>query len=1126
VQPLVAYAEHKKFPGVHAPGYLGETYDWRVAPGSPDNTKRIQDHYTVAPLAEVLSRVYSSEAHCVSYVLFLDGAPVEHQPRVNKLGLDWLLSEGYELRVNTLIVDVDNPNHADNTDLTIQTWISRIRSALPDYGFYVTPRGMRLIALLDQWVDPERAEEILETMFRHIEAVGIQPAEESRKCRDWTRHMKLPHHVSEKYRTQYISPVIDLSTLRPQRIEPTPIVRRKSERGTRSRALASFARTPPAAWSARIEKLAELCRGRYEGNRNFLSLAIAGALLWFQVVPETVPAIVVAVVSRAGWNDPALHQNNAILTVGKWQDRQRVRGIEFLRHHAAPVADALEAIGSATAEERARALNDLPAPATLPVDVAVAQMQAEMRNAYGLVVLRAQCGLGKSHAARSIAEERALGVKPDAKRVRSVHNTGFSVPNHKLAVQHAERLRSDGVSVRRVFGVLSVLREDGTPECAYAKQAQHMRGGQSIPKVFCQGNGRVPCEYRDGCRAYGGAEGPDDARVTVGPHALLSQIEAEIGENGLLIIDEPPDLLETQEFTVADIELAIRCKGYFSRRYAGAMAPMLDVVRQWVTHTTLLGSIEKNFKTALALAPDPDAWNEAVSAVGTGDPLEAARLAFPEDHTPRLGHSPPIEPHHILQVRESQKVAKDIGEASRVLWMLWNACREGVVLSTRVEEYPDKRTKSGMRRVLLVTGMRTELADALTSPTHPTVVLDANADLQVPIYQRVVTAKERGGVPKEIDSLALRFRYREFYAADGAPVERTMVMWGASRKAWLVDGQLTDAFVNAVDRAVRWVLERPEQAARVCLVSFPVVEVALRAALGHQGAAETWEAKGQEASALAPLVERLKPILARLPGTLELAHYGDLRGLDQWKDADALVTLGDPVQNLGAVRHDAMFIGLPDPDERVHGLTRAELEQAHGRLRTVHRTKPARSLHIGRVLPGGWHGAKIMGRSRAEDWARGGEMGAIHGAKGAEHGPKGAQFGHLGAEHGIKGKEFGALGAEHGVKGAAAGAAAAAARRNQSDMTAGEVQVLVSMIGGNAAACETLGVSVPALMRYKNGTRAIPQDLANRLRELAMVRLSGPPTTPVPNEYYSSLDTPGQGGPDNRPANDTEDAAE
>jgi hypothetical protein len=353
------------------------------------------------------------------------------------------------------------------------------------------------------------------------------------------------------------------------------------------------------------------------------------------------------------------------------------------------------------------------------------------------------------------------------------------------------------------------------------------------------------------------------------------------------------------------------------------------------------------------------------------------------------------------------------------------------------------------------------------------------------------------------------------------------VMWGASRKAWIVDGRLTDAFVAAVERAVRWALERPEQAQSVCFVSFPLVELALRGALGHPGVAEAWEDRGQGAAVLPALVERLQPILARLPGTLELAHYGDLRGLDRWKDADALVTLGDPVQNLGAVRHDAMFIGLPDPDERVHGLTRAELEQAHGRLRTVHRTKPARSLHIGRVLPGGWHGAKIMGRSRAEDWARGGEMGKAFGHLGAEHGIKGAQFGVLGAEHGIKGKDFGVLGAPFGHLGADAGRAAEQPNRNHGDMTPGEVQVLVSMIGGNDAACELLSVSKRTLMRYRSGDRVIPQALADRLRDRAFGRVTDPPASPDPNEEnISSLGTPRSGG-SVTPSDDREsDAAE
>jgi hypothetical protein len=34
-------------------------------------------------------------------------------------------------------------------------------------------------------------------------------------------------------------------------------------------------------------------------------------------------------------------------------------------------------------------------------------------------------------------------------------------------------------------------------------------------------------------------------------------------------------------------------------------------------------------------------------------------------------------------------------------------------------------------------------------------------------------------------------------------------------------------------------------------------------------------------------------------------------------------------------------------------MCKAELEQAHGRIRAVHRTKPGRALHIGNVMPSG-----------------------------------------------------------------------------------------------------------------------------------------------------------------------------
>jgi hypothetical protein len=101
-------------------------------------------------------------------------------------------------------------------------------------------------------------------------------------------------------------------------------------------------------------------------------------------------------------------------------------------------------------------------------------------------------------------------------------------------------------------------------------------------------------------------------------------------------------------------------------------------------------------------------------------------------------------------------------------------------------------------------------------------------------------------------------------------------------------------------------------------------------------------------------IELTGPVLTTWPGTWRLGYYGALKGLDHLADVDALVTMGDPRPNTESVALTAVYLGLAE-DDLVARLTRAELEQAHGRIRAPQRTRPARALHVGVVLPGG-HG--------------------------------------------------------------------------------------------------------------------------------------------------------------------------
>lgn len=237
--PIVAYAERKYASGVYDPGYKSHTYDWRNDPGTADNTAGVVPAFEVSSANYALNREFQTDAHLVSYIVYRNGQPIQHQPRVNKRGLSWIQSLGYELRINCLFIDIDNPDHADHTSTSIASFAHRIRAHLPDYGFYFTSGGVRLVAALTSSVDPNTAEEILETIFTRLESLQFTP---DRRCRDWTRLYRLPNVYRDDKRIHYRSPLVELSTLRPQTIPPTPIVihHAKPRKDAPARKVASF----------------------------------------------------------------------------------------------------------------------------------------------------------------------------------------------------------------------------------------------------------------------------------------------------------------------------------------------------------------------------------------------------------------------------------------------------------------------------------------------------------------------------------------------------------------------------------------------------------------------------------------------------------------------------------------------------------------------------------------------------------------------------------------------------------------------------------------------------------------------------------------------------------------------
>jgi hypothetical protein len=225
---LCAVTEHRAARGVEAPGALlkrgksaaPSTYDWREERGSEANLAGIVAAFEVMPLEVALRRTFTSDAHAVTYVVCdSSGVPLSRQPRVNKGGLSWLLSQGYSVTVDHLHVDVDNPGKERWTEESIAA-ISIPSGA----GIYLTRGGYHLLQPLDEPVPVTTVELYLAAWHEELRDLGISV---DTQCKDWTRLFRQPNVRREG--RPFASPLIDLSKMHPRVIVPKSPARRSRE---------------------------------------------------------------------------------------------------------------------------------------------------------------------------------------------------------------------------------------------------------------------------------------------------------------------------------------------------------------------------------------------------------------------------------------------------------------------------------------------------------------------------------------------------------------------------------------------------------------------------------------------------------------------------------------------------------------------------------------------------------------------------------------------------------------------------------------------------------------------------------------------------------------------------------
>ena len=854
--------------------------------------------YEQLELVDALERTYRTDAHLVGYILPTTN---RRQPRLTKTAPQETLDSA---SFTTIFIDADNPGHAAWTDELLEQAIARYATAPLPFGVYHTAHGARFVMPLATPVLVRDAEPLIRRALSELDAAGLRV---DWQAKDWTRHFRLPNVVraGRPFRTPYMN----LARMVPVTLEPLDIPARETRSRSSRRPAPPIPFTPTLAdhWQARARQIGDVVRATVPpGTWHDLFLALAGSLLAKQVPPEHVPELVRLAAIAANSTNPPHHEKSARDTVTKYLGGTAVKGLRDLVGKWPSVADA---VNDALADARTLHLREQTAAITTPASPladTIARLEQTIAAAPdGLSVIVAECGLGKTAAAQRVAAARATAKEPTSSgRAPAQTKTAISVDKNELAEQIARDLT---IPVRRLFGPLSVYDQQGNPVCKFhGKALPLVEGGQSVQWEFCLGRGKYKCPHYDECPAKDGYvdTGPSP-RVTVGTHALLRELHAAAGATGLLVLDEPPPLLETMTITPEDIALALKNVNSFERRYAEAMTPVLLGLRDW---------------------EDP-----ALTFDDLTDTLERPPT---EDEEGRAITRPPLRLDAVWAARVDIYVARTLGAASRVLRALHRAMTNAEA-TTRLELEPTR---------IVITVPREDLAIALRRE-GACVAMDANADLHLPAFEKVV-----GYAPP----------VHRFVAEDGAPIERTILRCGsATRRSWLAHGRLVlDTGLLAALRGVAsWAeacaitIGRP---VKLGIITLRLVELALRAAFGDD-VAHAWIAAKQSPAILTAARLELAALFesaAIAPG-IALAHYGATRGLNRLKDVDCLATVGDPWGNVGDVQAQSSYLAIDDWEARLEAHCQAELEQAHGRLRTVHRRVPGFALHVGRVLPGG-----------------------------------------------------------------------------------------------------------------------------------------------------------------------------
>lgn len=969
--------------GVNGPSPTA-TYDWREPPGSPGNTAKIKALFTSVPLVEALETHFKTHKHFTAYSVADErtGRRLKHHPRINNPGLEWAEQQGYVVRCHMLIADVDHPRDGGPKgpkkpwDLDLyEAWLDVIRHRVMDRAaWFHTRHGWRVIQLLDRGLEPDKYKELATGWHASLRAAGARDVDP--KCVSWNHCYVLPRaqfwHDGKRVTLDYQPFYDDARPMSPEAIRRLPgfevpdgLVRaRVTGSGPRSARPSSYSDVLPEPWDAAARTIGHAARAAsLPGRTHDILLFLAGSLVKHDVPGGLIPEFVERVARVAGVSDPMHHRYAAEDTVEKSSSvgKKSVAGDKPLSE-ATPelLAVVLDSVATAIVETT---------PVEPPIDpMTVAEMgerlfQRLRHGAAGTVVIAAELGSGKSHQARRVAAEldriALLGRLGGRKRDAPGLHTVFSAPTHALALEHTRRLRDGGTPVLRLFSPPSLRDADGNRVCIHHEAARPLQeAGVSIAKEFCSGRGKTQqrCAVYDTCPARDGTEGPPDAAVVIGPYQLLGRLQGYAGSQGLVVVDEPPVPVETKTVTLQQLADTLAYGGMMGR-YQYAMRPLLDALRRFTERIGDPGGAALSLEQALALCAnsvsEADADDaERVTGVAPQSGMASALLEWARAAIPPpppggrpQARSPIVTWSRMAAARESPAMARQLGPVLATYTVAQQIADDSI--DVRVWVNVDE---SGTRS--LVVKRPDRLLRGVLQRQGIVALLDATP---APLLGALESLAQS---PPEVLRLPV---------LDGAAVARTHMVTRGGRSALFVD-HLPDPekLVPRLKAVATWISTGTStgkgvtDSYKVGVVSFMPISMALRAASPDakvSGEAVTeWQAKEWPMDRLYALTAPIQALLGPWLGSMLTMHYGACRGLDSFHqaDIDALVTLGDPWDQLDDTYKDAQLFNL-DGDLLAKQRCLAELTQAQGRLRAPQLTRPKRALHVGRERPQG-HG--------------------------------------------------------------------------------------------------------------------------------------------------------------------------